>query len=285
MLNTTRTSLSNPFPALFVDAPWLEQHLHDPALRILQIGGENYYPQFHIPGAHLVSYRDLVTTRDAVPGMRAETGALCTLFGQAGITLDTPVLAYDVGGGMDAARAVWTLASLGHTALAILEGSFGIWYRENRPMQSDRPSVQVSHFQPSPNPAWEATAEDVLEATRAERGVLLLDTRTPQEYQGLTAREPRGHMAGALPFHWVDALRDGNDPRLLATDTLRAAFAERGLLEPQQEVIVYCETGHRASHTWLLLQQLGFSRARLYDGSMAEWRVLGYPVVAGMCPR
>ncbi|MBF0160957.1 MAG: sulfurtransferase [Magnetococcales bacterium] len=285
-MNTLSHDSGAPFfPGLFVDMPWLEAHLSEPDLRIVQIGGEEYFPQFHIPGASLLSYRDLVTIRQGVPGMRADPAALAPLFGQQGISLDTPVLVYDLGGGMDAARAAWTLISLGHPAVALLEGGFGIWFREKRPMQATfSPRAALSlHLQP--NPAWEATAAEVWAVAQGQQEALLLDTRTPQEYLGQNSREPRGHIAGARHFNWLDALCGLQDPRLLPEESLRAHFARLGLVDAQQEVMLYCETAHRASHTWVLLRHLGFNRVRLYDGSMAEWRLLGYPVVAGQLPR
>jgi thiosulfate/3-mercaptopyruvate sulfurtransferase len=37
-------------------------------------------------------------------------------------------------------------------------------------------------------------------------------------------------------------------------------------------VITYCTIGGRASTAWFILEYLlGYSRARVYDGSWAEW--------------
>ncbi len=285
MINASSPAVDNPFPGLFVDTQWLEAHLHSAEFRLLQIGGEKYYPQVHIPGAALLSFKDLITQRDGVPGMRADNGFLAERFSQAGITLDTPLLVYDMGNGMDAARGVWTLASLGHPALAMLDGGLGLWYQENRPLVDSPPPRPTARFLPRPNPEWEATVVQVMAAAQPDQTTLLLDTRTPQEYLGLTVREPRGHIAGARLFNWTDALRGPQDSRLKGQEELLSRLAELGMIDPRQEIIVYCETGYRAAHTWLLLRQLGFSRVRLYDGSIAEWRLLGYPVVAGESPR
>lgn len=280
-----KTTNNAPFPGFFVDTSWLENHLQHPGLRIIQVGGEKYYPQFHIPGASLLSYKDLVTIRDAVPGVRADTTFLTKCFGSHGIAIDTPVLAYDLSNGMDAARAIWTLASLGHTSGAILDGGLGIWFQEKRPVDYQTPPIKTVPFLPAPHPEWEATEQQVIAASQTDHNTRLLDTRTSQEYQGLSFRKPRGHIAGAVHFNWVDALLGHNNPRLKDKQTLLSQFAQVGVVEPQQEIIVYCETGHRAAQTWLLLRQLGFANVRLYDGSIAEWRVREHPVVSGGTPR
>jgi thiosulfate/3-mercaptopyruvate sulfurtransferase len=276
---------SNPFPAFFISAEWLAAHLQDENLRILQIGGEKYFSQFHIPGALLMSYGDLVCQREGVPGMRPETAQLSERFGQLGISRDNPVLIYDTSGGADAARALWTLATLGHTAVAILDGGLGVWYREKRPMSSQPTPRQAVLYFAAPTQEWLAEEASVLAAMAEEATVRLLDARTPQEYQGQTARPPFGHIAGAHLFHWMDVLQSQFDPVLKDHSALRAMLAQVEINDPQQAIITYCETGHRAAHTWLVLRALGFDKARLYDGSIAEWRLLGHPVLAGPMPR
>lgn len=285
--NQAANLTGNLFPSYFCTTDWLanqlqENQLQQEKVRIIQVGGEKYYPQFHIPGASLISYKELVTIRETVPGVRADSSVLSELFGNHGINLDTPVLAYDLSSGMDAARAIWTLASLGHQQGAILDGGLGVWFKEKHPVNHLYPQIEPCTFVAQANPEWEVNEQEVLAASQADQPTsLILDTRTTQEYQGLTIRNPRGHIAGAQHFNWVDSLRHNNDPRLKDKDRLLSLFAKLGVTDTQQEIIVYCETGHRAAQTWLLLRQLGFSRVRLYDGSIAEWRVRQNPVVSG----
>ncbi|MBF0182991.1 MAG: sulfurtransferase [Magnetococcales bacterium] len=285
MTDSIAQHTNHPFPGMIVSTEWLADHLQEVGLRILQIGGEKYFPQFHIPGAILLSYSDLVVQRDGVAGMRPDTATLTERFAQRGIGRENPVLVYDTGGGADAARALWTLATLGHTSCAILDGGLGLWYRENRPMHSQPTPLQSTLYFAAPDNTWLAEETEVLAASAPDSTVLLLDTRSPQEYQGQTTRAPFGHIAGARLFNWMDALQSQYDPRLKTEDNLRLLLAQAGVSDPEQEIITYCETGHRAAHTWLLLRALGFSRVRLYDGSIAEWRLLAHPVVAGPLPR
>ena len=52
---------------------------------------------------------------------------------------------------------------------------------------------------------------------------------------------------------------------------LRGVFEAAGV-KPEKDVIVYCRIGERASHTWLVLQELlGYPNVRVYDGSWTEW--------------
>jgi thiosulfate/3-mercaptopyruvate sulfurtransferase len=52
-------------------------------------------------------------------------------------------------------------------------------------------------------------------------------------------------------------------------DALRAVFEAAGL-RPDRTVLVYCQSGVRASQDYLALRLLG-ARVRNYDGSWMEW--------------
>jgi thiosulfate/3-mercaptopyruvate sulfurtransferase len=68
---------------------------------------------------------------------------------------------------------------------------------------------------------------------------------------------------------WEAAVREDGTVRPLVE--LRGIFEKAGV-KPEQDVIVYCRIGERASHTWLVLQELlGYPRVRVYDGSWTEW--------------
>ena len=40
---------------------------------------------------------------------------------------------------------------------------------------------------------------------------------------------------------------------------------------PDKEVIVYCQTHHRSSHTYVILKALGYPRVKGYPGAWSEW--------------
>ncbi|MBF0213662.1 MAG: sulfurtransferase [Magnetococcales bacterium] len=272
----------------FVDGEWLQARIEaGTALRVVQVGGEKDYPRLHIQGAVLVSYGEFTTQRDGLPGMRADESVLTALMGRLGITAQTPVVVYDLAGGTDAARFAWTLAMLGHQAgCALLNGGLSAWYQDRRHLDMTIPEIEpvVYRIEAEPEERWEADRDEVLALTEAKSEGVLVDTRTQNEYVGLTLRAPRGHLPRALHWDWMDALVGRHDPRLQSEEQLRAQCAALGLVDPEHPVIVYCETAHRAAHTWIVLRHLGWKRVRLYDGSMAEWRLCALPVIAGDTP-
>jgi thiosulfate/3-mercaptopyruvate sulfurtransferase len=53
-------------------------------------------------------------------------------------------------------------------------------------------------------------------------------------------------------------------------DELIREFENKGITK-NKEVVCYCHSGTRASHTYLQLIESGFNSVRLYDGSIIDW--------------
>jgi thiosulfate/3-mercaptopyruvate sulfurtransferase len=127
-----------------------------------------------------------------------------------------------------------------------------------------------------------ATTKDVLERLH-EPNVQIVDARTPQEFAGEDIRAIRsGHIPGALniPYeqNWVDPETPAKLSRKQVTSnagmSLKSVADLKRLyskLDPSKETIVYCQSGARASETAGVLQELGFTKVKVYDSS---W--LGY---------
>jgi thiosulfate/3-mercaptopyruvate sulfurtransferase len=91
-------------------------------------------------------------------------------------------------------------------------------------------------------------------------GARLLDVRSPGEFEA-------GHIPGAVNIPW-DHPDGGLDGDLSALAALYAPLGE--------DIIVYCQSGIRAAHTWFALhERLGVPRVRNYDGSWSDY-VSGY---------
>jgi phage shock protein E len=103
-----------------------------------------------------------------------------------------------------------------------------------------------------PADANEVSPEQVLTPQAGAQAPLVLDVRTPDEYAS-------GHVPGAINIP-IDALS-----------------ARTGELDPQREVVVYCERGPRASKAATALVAAGFSGVKLLSGHMSAWRDAGLP--------
>jgi thiosulfate/3-mercaptopyruvate sulfurtransferase len=120
-------------------------------------------------------------------------------------------------------------------------------------------------------------------AALGQRGVQIVDVRSPDEYAGKDLRAVRGgHVPGAIsiPYeqNWQDPetavklQRKETESRagmaLKPAADLRRTYAA---LDPGKETFVYCQSGARASVTADVLRSLGFTRVRVYKPSWAGY--------------
>lgn len=278
-------SAIDELPGAFVSTAWLYDNRNALNLRIVQVGGDKFYSRLHIPGAHLLPLGAILDNRKDGPAFLASTERLAAAFGRLGVAPETVVVAYGAAGGMNAARLVWSLAAVGHTRAAVLDGGINQWMTEGRGVVTEIPEVAPVDFKTAPNPGIHADWKEVKQASKEGSGTLLLDTRSAREYEGSILSRTKGHVPGAVHLDWLETLEGRRKPLLKETSALKKLFAQVGLHDANQSVIAYCTVGFRAAHTWLLLRQLGFSKARLYDGSMAAWEKRGLPTVKGASPR
>lgn len=98
-----------------------------------------------------------------------------------------------------------------------------------------------------------------------------LDARSIEEYTGTSKYAQRtGHIPGAKHFEWTNALDADNNYRFLPKEKLQALLNELELTQ-DKEIIVYCQSHHRSSLSYLMLKYLGYEKVRGYPGSWSEW--------------
>jgi phage shock protein E len=110
---------------------------------------------------------------------------------------------------------------------------------------------------PAPD-AETLTGEMLLARIDAGDAPLTLDVRTPGEFAA-------GHIPGAV-----------NIPH----DAVAERFAELGV-KPDDEIVVYCQSGRRAALAEDVLAGAGFRRVRHLEGDFAGWQADGRPVTTG----
>lgn len=272
-----------------VSPAWLEEHLGDPNVRVLEIcniAEPTAYCDGHVPGATWLNWKAAcwhATDREFV-----SPAGLATLFGGLGIGPDTTVVLYGepVQYGT---YAYWAFTMAGHATLKLLDGGRKKWLAEKRPLSRTVPGVApVAYTPPAPNAAMRVGREDV-RAKLKHPGRLLLDVRSPEEYAGKRVAEytmafdhgaeRAGRIPGAKHFYFREVLND--DDSFKTPDEIRRALAFAGIAPEQHEdVVVYCRLSHRATLVWTALEKiLGHRNIKIYDGSWTEWgSIVGFPV-------
>ncbi|MFW5827702.1 MAG: sulfurtransferase [Alkalispirochaeta sp.] len=254
--------------SVLVDALELKEHLHDHELVIVDTRGAADYEEEHIPGAISLPSGCLFDP-EGVGSQMLSPAELERRLGAAGIDTAHSLVLYDTSGLVPSAKVFWVLERMGHPRVALLNGGFPQWVAHGLPTEQGSapppPTTFRAHLRDNV-----AGKEDVLAAI--ERGdALIIDTRTPDEYHGRTQAHARnGHIPGARNVDWQQHIVDLFDPTLIPYEQLEQLYDHIGARR-DQEIITYCRTASRSSHTYFVLRLLGFTRVRNYAGSWMEW--------------
>jgi thiosulfate/3-mercaptopyruvate sulfurtransferase len=273
-----------------VSTEWLEQHLADPDLRIVEVCSLNNdatYRGGHIPGALWFFWKAACwheTDRDFV-----SPDAMAKLFGSVGIGPQTTLVVY--GDPVQfGSYAYWAFLMAGHKNLKFLDGGRRKWVAEGRPLSQDVPHYPaVAYPAPEAGPAAMRVGRDNVRDHLGDSGRLLIDLRSAEEYSGERVidysnkfdhgAERKGRIPGAKHLYYKNLLNE--DDSFKSPEELRGAFVAAGI-DPEKfdEIVCYCRLSHRATIGWLALEQiLGRKSVKIYDGSWTEWgSIVGFPI-------
>ena len=109
---------------VLVDAEWIEDHVADPGVRVLEVGGNaNAFGEGHLPGASFLSMGRLSNPDDPVRGQIATAAQVSAALSDAGVGRDQTVVLYDRRNNLSAARAYWVLKYYQHPDVRIYESA------------------------------------------------------------------------------------------------------------------------------------------------------------------
>jgi thiosulfate/3-mercaptopyruvate sulfurtransferase len=257
--------------SLLVTAHQAAGRRHERAWRVVDVRSPEQYASGHLPGAVNLPLGAITRTRHGTPGMLTPLAEITQALGERGISRETQVVIYDNVGGPAATRLFWVLDALGHPRVSVFQGGLHGWRQAGLPVSQELPEVQPTMYEATWDRSKVATLGWV--ATHAQHpNVVLLDARSPAEFSGqVPGRQVKrpGHIPEAVNVDWVNNLTA--EPRQFRAGTELAHLYQRAGVTPDNEIVVYCRTGMRASHTYFVLRLLGYPRVRVYDGSYVEW--------------
>ena len=231
-------------PELLTETDWLEQHLHDPDIRIVDCDPFDVYRRAHIEGAvgirvhHYIKQPEYPADPRKYP-LVAPPDTVKEVMEGMGIGRGVRVVAYDSNGSLWASRLWWVLNYYGHTDVTVLNGGWTKWFDEGRPVALHVPKPPAAVFDPKANPDLVC----MLEYGKANVGnpeVVYLDVRSDGEWTGANDRGNRraGHVPGAVHLEWLDFLEDQGHKTFRQAGELRALL-ERAGVPPDREVVTY----------------------------------------------
>ena len=267
-------------PRTLVSTDWLEAHLKDPDLRVIDASwylpamnrnGKAEYDASHIPGARYFDIDEIADTRSPLPHMAPPAEKFISRMRAMGIGDGHQVVVYDGMGIFSAPRVWWTFKLMGKADVAVLDGGFPKWLAEGRPVEDMPPIMRDRHITVS---RQAGLVKDVTQVAQASKlgSHAIIDARSPGRFAG-TEAEPRaglrsGHIPGSRNVPWQQVL--SADCTMKSPEELRSVFDAAGV-DLTKPVITTCGSGVSAAILSLALERIGQRNHALYDGSWTEW--------------
>ncbi len=267
-------------PQPFVSTAWLQEHLNDPDLVVVDgswyLPTQNRDPQAeylegHIPGAVRFDIDTVKDTSSSLPHMLPSPEAFAKAVGAMGISESMTIVVYDGSGLFAAPRVRWTFQAFGARNVSILDGGFPAWKAEGRPIETGPEKSRAPRtFTPAFNASVVADAAAVQQSLQS-KAAQVVDARPANRFNG-EAPEPRpglrmGHIPGSLNLPFDRIVENG---RLKDREGLEMAIAEAGI-DPSQPVITSCGSGVSAAILGVAFEVAGGPIKAIYDGAWAEW--------------
>ena len=164
-----------PDVEMLVGTAWLGDRLGDPDIVVVDMrwredgSARALYDAGHIPGAVFLDWStDLVDHAHPVAFMLAPPDVFAVAMEAAGIGDDAHVVAYSDEFGSGPFRLWWGSRRYGHANVSVLDGGFGKWNAEGRPISRDRPRPAPASWTPGSAEGLVAVAGEVLSARTAD---------------------------------------------------------------------------------------------------------------------
>ncbi len=267
--------------SLFVSPSWLQSHLNDPLVRIIDArmlpagyqGPRDIrqeYVQGHVPAAVFFDVEGLSDGHSALPHMLPSSEDFARAMVELGISERQHLVIYDDGSLFSAPRVWWMLHIAGVKHVSLLAGGLAGWQQAGLPLAQGPETPAAQEFHGAFDLAKVKNLADIQRMV-ADRSAQIVDARPAARFSG-QAPEPRpglrqGHIPGSVNMPWSDLVVAG---RLKSDDELAELMAQAGV-NRERPLVASCGSGVTAAVVVLALTALGVTDVALYDGSWSEW--------------
>ncbi len=272
--------------AVLVDADWVEAHLDDPAVVLVEVDEDTAaYDKNHIRGAVRLDWKN--DLQDPVRRDFIDKAGFEALLSERGISNSDTVVLYGGNNNWFAAYAYWYFKLYGHDDVKLLDGGRKKWELDSRELVADAADRPATTYTAKEQDRSIRAFRDEVESAIGQQN--LIDVRSPDEFAGRLAApahlpqeqaQRNGHIPTAANIPWSQAAND--DGTFKSDEELAKLYQDKGV-DFSKDTIAYCRIGERSSHTWFVLHEiLGQPNVKNYDGSWTEWgSLVGVPIELG----
>ena len=233
---------------------------------VIDVSTPDVYAKQHIQGAISIPLKELYKP-GAIEGQVKPAEELAAFLGKKGVSNTNKIVLVDEGSNKYNSRVWWILKSAGVADVSILHFNMDQFAAAKIPLTATPASGKATTFAVSESAYKACSADDVKNRTE---GTLLLDAREKDEFEGAdAAKKSKGHIPGAVWMNFKEVLTSTGAYK--SKDEIVVAAAKFGAT-PEKTIIVYCNSGVKASVLYVALKEIaGFQNVQYYAGSYADW--------------
>ena len=272
-------------PQSLVSTAWLQEHLNQPDLRIVDATyylptqgkqGHTEYLARHIPGAAFFDIDEIADEASPLPHMLPAPEKFAARMRRLGVGDGNRIVVYDAHGMMSAARAWWMLRIFGARDVAVLDGGLPKWMAEGRPIEDGDVPTRERHFTARLDNTQVRLKAQMTRNLQLKREQVL-DARAAGRFKGtepeLWPGRRSGHIPGSRNLPYTQLL-DSGSATFRPAEEMRRLFNGAGI-DISKPVVTTCGSGITACVLALGLHLVGARDVAVYDGSWAEWGLPG----------
>jgi thiosulfate/3-mercaptopyruvate sulfurtransferase len=254
---------------LLVTPQWLNDHLKDPNLVILQPNFLQFeYDREHIAGARFLWPEWLAPNSPQGNFNAPDPKKAAEILAQLGVSDNSHIVLCHVRSEVSVtARMFLTLEYFGlQGKVSFLNGGLEAWKAAGFPVTTEVPVVKKGKVTLTPGKT--IVDKDYVVKTLSSPSAVVVDARMQRYYDGEPTGNPRdGHITGAKNIPYTEMVDANNIFK--PNDQLEAYFTPV-VPDKSKEIVTYCFIGQTASVVYMAGRILGYE-VKLYDGSLQEW--------------
>lgn len=260
----------------FVDAEYVKNNLKNDKVIFVDARGQKAVDKTGaVPGAVVMTWQEIADVADKKPG---DTGwghipdkdVLAKKLGESGLDKNKEIVLYsnaNAGWGEDG-RIMWELKAAGYKNLKMVDG--GIEAIKKAGVELTKEISKPAPVNVTIDAIDYKNTIDTDTLTKDFAKYKIVDSREKDEYDGAVkyGEAKGGHIKGAVNIPYSSLYT--SEGMLKSNSEIEEIFRNAGL-NKDSDIVTYCTGGIRSAFMQLMLEELGYTKVRNYEGSYYNW--------------
>jgi thiosulfate/3-mercaptopyruvate sulfurtransferase len=269
---------------IIVDTDYVLKNKDKAGVVLIDARAEKNYKKGVIQGAAVIGTKGAAVELRDVDARILPVAKLEKILGDAGVTAGNEIIVYGDKGDTGPYVAFWILEYLGADKAKVYHGGIDDWTTAKHPITNEVKKLPAAKFTAKARVDRLATT-DYVNKNLKNKEVQFVDVRTKKENSGDDIRALRGGYIPAATHTNIPYEEGWKDPEALKKLAEKKVDNRHGAalkdpaeikalykgLDPNKEVVAYCQTGTRSTQTYAVLRDMGFKKVRNYDDSWIVW--------------